>query len=158
MQCNVMVMSRNGSAMQCNVCVFGMTKGKLWENYGKTMGKLLQVCIFPHYNMALSENRPGIHPLVCHFDLKELALWEYTSFSETSIYILPPPHPNGMGPQGQAPGSRFSCYLQHFRAPASNFGRYLHDFRAQTSQFARYMHHFGVPTSLHIIYMDNLHH
>ena len=30
------------------------------------------------------------------------------------------PRPNGMGPQDQAPGSRFSCYLQHFRAPASN--------------------------------------
>ena len=29
-----------------------------------------------------------------------------------------PPH--GMGPQDQAPGSRFSCYLQQFRAPASN--------------------------------------
>ena len=32
--------------------------------------------------------------------------------------VRQPPH--GMGPQDQAPGSRFSCYLQHIRAPASN--------------------------------------
>ena len=32
----------------------------------------------------------------------------------------PPLPPNGVGPQGQAAGSRFSCYLKHFRAPASN--------------------------------------
>ena len=57
--------------------------------------------------------------------LHDVALHLYTILSLICIYdsgsrFGSPPPPPLMGPQDQAPGSRFSCYLQHFRAPASN--------------------------------------
>ena len=100
---------------------------------------LISIYIYIYIDIDIDRYRYIMHFAILCFELKtcwnSITMDIYVYMVSCSVF-LPPPPPNGMGPQVAPPSLLFASYWQHFWGPASYsslaFTRYMLPFRRPT--------------------------